>query len=185
MNFILQIDFQFCFYGSPAPDIYWALYFVASNETRDNHRQELISLYHAAFVDTLNKLGFLKTPPSLLDLNIELLKNGVLGIRIDWIILCWITFSYKYLFNCRGLCCTRTSAHLLCGHAGVDEGAWRWCWRGSFDGIDDDDGQDVARGAQDERADHETATQAAAPGLIGYVTGRNMYCMQPMIRRSF
>lgn len=77
---IFQIDFQFCFYGSPAPDIFWTLYFVASNETRENHRPELIKLYHDEFVGTLAKLGYLKTPPSLMDLNIELLKNGAMGM---------------------------------------------------------------------------------------------------------
>lgn len=80
-NSSFQIDFQFCFYGSPAADLMWTLYFVGNHETRAGHREELIKLYHQAFVGTLNKLGFLKTPPSLLDLNIELLKNGGLGME--------------------------------------------------------------------------------------------------------
>lgn len=75
----LQIDFQFCFYGSPVVDLLWTLYFVASNEVRDKHREQLIQVYHEAFVGTLDKLGYLKTPPSLLELNVELLKSGVLG----------------------------------------------------------------------------------------------------------
>lgn len=75
-NSIFQIDFQFCFYGSPAVDLFWALYFVSDQETRDNHREELIKLYHEEFVAVLKKLGFLKTPPGLLELNVELLKNG-------------------------------------------------------------------------------------------------------------
>lgn len=52
---------------------------MGSTETRDNHREELIRLYYDEFVGTLGKLGYLKTPPSLLDLQIELLRNGVLG----------------------------------------------------------------------------------------------------------
>lgn len=52
---------------------------MASTETRDNHREELIKFYHDSFVDTLNKLGFLKPIPSLLELNVELLKNGLMG----------------------------------------------------------------------------------------------------------
>lgn len=53
---------------------------MASNETREKYRPELIKLYHDEFVGTLAKLGYLKTPPSLLDLNIELLKNGAMGM---------------------------------------------------------------------------------------------------------
>lgn len=52
---------------------------MGDGETRAKHRPELIKLYHDAFVGTLTKLGFMKTPPSLLDLNMELLRNGALG----------------------------------------------------------------------------------------------------------
>lgn len=60
-------------------DLFWTLYFVADHDTREKHREALINIYYEAFADTLKKLGFLRNPPSLLDLNVELLKNGILG----------------------------------------------------------------------------------------------------------
>lgn len=91
---IPQIDFQFCFYGSPAVDIIWALYFVASTETRDTHREDLIKAYYESFSGTLAALGYLKTPPSLLDLNIELLKKGIIG---GFMSIQFIPYSVEFL----------------------------------------------------------------------------------------
>lgn len=74
-----QIDFQLCVFASPALDLGFALYCIADRETRDNHREELIKIYHTEFVAVLSKLGFLKPVPSLLDLNMEILRNGWFG----------------------------------------------------------------------------------------------------------
>ncbi|GAB0088790.1 LOC111597534 [Sergentomyia squamirostris] len=74
------IDFQICFWRTPAIDLYNILYAVASNETRDQHQWELLRVYHENFCSLLTDLGFLKKLPSLLDLNIELLRYGFLEI---------------------------------------------------------------------------------------------------------
>jgi len=39
---------------------------------------ELLAIYHEQFVEALKKFGYLKQPPSLLDLQVEILKNGFL-----------------------------------------------------------------------------------------------------------
>lgn len=42
--------------------------------------EELIMLYHQKFVESLKNFGYMKTPPTLLDVNIEVLKHGAAGI---------------------------------------------------------------------------------------------------------
>ena len=74
-----QLDYQISFWGSPACDIIYSLYNTCSVETRDNHRDELIKFYHDELTATLNKFGYLKKMPTLLDLHVEIVKCGHLG----------------------------------------------------------------------------------------------------------
>ncbi|GAB0088789.1 uncharacterized protein DMENIID0001_032530 [Sergentomyia squamirostris] len=69
------IDFQICFWGTPAIDLYYLLYAISSEEPRDRV-PELIRAYHEKFCSILTDLGYLKKPPSLLELHIELLRHG-------------------------------------------------------------------------------------------------------------
>lgn len=73
-----QIDFQMCIWATPAIDIFYALYALVDHEARDR-REELIGHYHGHFTKTLTKLGYMNAPPTLLDLQVELLRNGLLG----------------------------------------------------------------------------------------------------------
>lgn len=75
---LLQIDFQLCTWASPAIDLNFALYAMVSPEAR-GRRGELIRIYHNQFISTLQQLGYLKAIPSLLDLQVELLRNGLIG----------------------------------------------------------------------------------------------------------
>lgn len=60
---------------------------VLSEENKDQHFDEIVAYYHSEFVDMLKKMGFLKPPPSLLDLHIELLRYGILATIIG---ICFI-----------------------------------------------------------------------------------------------
>lgn len=53
-----------------------------SAENRKKHRAEFITTYHQQFVEALKKFGYLKAPPSLIDLNVELLRNGTLEVLV-------------------------------------------------------------------------------------------------------
>jgi hypothetical protein len=53
-----------------------------SAKNRQTHRDELIATYYQQFVDSLKKFGYLKAPPSLIDLNVEMLRNGNLEVLI-------------------------------------------------------------------------------------------------------
>lgn len=75
---ILLLDYQISCWGSPAIDIIYSLYNTCSIETRDNHRDELIKFYHDEFTAALNKFGYLKKIPTLIDLHVEVLKCGQL-----------------------------------------------------------------------------------------------------------
>lgn len=47
-----------------------------SDENRFIPYDELLVTYHEQFIEALKKFGYLKKPPSLLDLQIEMMKNG-------------------------------------------------------------------------------------------------------------
>lgn len=80
INEVLLLDFQLCNWGSPAYDIIYALYMVASTETRQNHREEIISYYYEQFVLTLKDIALLTNIPTLLDLQAELLSHGFIEV---------------------------------------------------------------------------------------------------------
>lgn len=81
-NEVLLIDFQLCNWASPALDIIYALYMVASTETRQNHREEIISYYYEQFVLTLKDIALLTNIPTLLDLQAELIGHGFFEVFI-------------------------------------------------------------------------------------------------------
>lgn len=55
---------------------------MTTTENRQKHRAELIVLYYEQFAESLKIFGFLQTPPSLTDLQVELLRNGYLEVLI-------------------------------------------------------------------------------------------------------
>lgn len=73
---VLFLDFQLTKWGPPSIDVVSLLYMIASQEALTEHRTEIIQHYYQEFVRTLKEVGFMSKVPGLLDLNIELLKNG-------------------------------------------------------------------------------------------------------------
>lgn len=55
---------------------------MLSTENRQTRRAEFITCYHSQFVASLKMFGYMKAPPSLIDLQVELLKNGNLEVLI-------------------------------------------------------------------------------------------------------
>jgi hypothetical protein len=60
-------------------------------DANDSIKDEMVVFYHHELVKALNSIGYMKAPPSLLDLNVELLKHGAMNIAI------WINF-FPFLF---------------------------------------------------------------------------------------
>lgn len=64
---------------------------VASQEARENHRDEIVAYYYEEFVAALKNVGFMSKPPAILELNVELLKNGFMEVVIA---ICFLPFFY-------------------------------------------------------------------------------------------
>lgn len=75
---LILIDFQFPLWNTPAIDIFYLLNMIASTETREEYREEIIQYYYKEFVKTLKDIGYLDKIPSFLNLQIELLRCGIL-----------------------------------------------------------------------------------------------------------
>ncbi|XP_055605523.1 uncharacterized protein LOC129753702 [Uranotaenia lowii] len=79
----LGADFQNCFWGSPAIDLFCLLNVTISRSLKRSHRNQLIQQYHYFFLETLTKLGYLGITPSLIDLHVELLRKGFLDLLLE------------------------------------------------------------------------------------------------------
>lgn len=64
---------------------------VASQEAREQHRDDLIHHYYNEFVKSLKNIGFMTKPPNVLDLNVEVLKNGFLEVVVA---VCFLPFFF-------------------------------------------------------------------------------------------
>lgn len=76
-------------YASPAVDIFMALYGSMTLKNRKIYRNEIILFYYETFVSSLRKFGYDKQPPTLLDLNVELTRNGALGAQLC---ICYVPY---------------------------------------------------------------------------------------------
>ncbi|XP_070509699.1 uncharacterized protein [Chironomus tepperi] len=88
---VLFVDYQMTKWGSPSIDLYYLLHLVASRDVTDNHRDEIISYYYQEVVKSLQDIGYMTKAPNMLDLNIELLKNGFLEVMIA---VCFMPFMF-------------------------------------------------------------------------------------------
>jgi hypothetical protein len=86
-----QLDHQLEVYASPAIDLIYSLYFDLSHDNRVKYRDDYIMYYHNEFVKALKSYGYSRKPPSLLDLQVEILKNGALEVLMT-IVFCQYSF---------------------------------------------------------------------------------------------
>lgn len=85
----LQIDFQLCCYCSPVVDINSMFSMVKMDEKIS--KEQLIVFYHQELVTTLKTFGYSLSPPTLLDLNLELLMHGKISVFMG---ICYTSFAY-------------------------------------------------------------------------------------------
>jgi hypothetical protein len=93
----MMLDFQICVYASPAVDLIYTLYNFVSDEDRLTRYDELLFTYHEQFVEALKKFGYLKQPPTLLDLQIEMLKNGHFHAHFGMLMYPFLIFDLSTL----------------------------------------------------------------------------------------
>ncbi|KAL7013977.1 hypothetical protein ACKWTF_015677 [Chironomus riparius] len=91
----MMLDFQICVYASPAVDLIYTLYSFVPDKDRITRYDELLVTYHEQFVEALKKFGYLKQPPSLLDLQVEMMKNGNFFVHFLMIMYPFFIFDMK------------------------------------------------------------------------------------------
>ncbi|EDS34163.1 Juvenile hormone-inducible protein [Culex quinquefasciatus] len=77
------VDFQNCVVGSPIIDLVYFLTSSPSYEVLEQSRDELIYVYHETLSLLLQRLDYKKSIPSLVDLQVELLKHGALEVILS------------------------------------------------------------------------------------------------------
>lgn len=76
---ILFVDFQLSCFNSPGIDLNFFFYGSLSEETRTSSMKKLVKIYHQTLTETLVKLSYSKTIPSLHDVHVEMLRKGMNG----------------------------------------------------------------------------------------------------------
>lgn len=76
----MLIDYQCCHWGTPAIDVLYLLDLIVDNDTKKAHRNRIVYEYHHHFATVLAKLGYMGKIPSLVDLQMELLRMGFLEV---------------------------------------------------------------------------------------------------------
>lgn len=74
------LDYQISVVASPCVDLFYALYNMISDENRLAKRDEIIHVYHTEFQTSLKRFGYLGKIPSLLQLQMDLIKYGQMEV---------------------------------------------------------------------------------------------------------
>ncbi|EAT44700.1 AAEL003954-PA [Aedes aegypti] len=88
----MLIDYQCCHWGSPAIDVFSLLDLIIDNRTKTAHRGKILYEYHKQFATVLGKIGFTGKIPTLVDLQIELLRKGFMEVLHETVFE-----KYKYI----------------------------------------------------------------------------------------
>uniref|UniRef100_A0A8W7PPC6 CHK kinase-like domain-containing protein n=1 Tax=Anopheles coluzzii TaxID=1518534 RepID=A0A8W7PPC6_ANOCL len=79
----ILVDYATGFFGSPAIDLSYLLFTSASNDVTVEDFDLLLQHYHGELVDTLTKLKYAKRVPTLLDIQVEMLRKGHNGVMFS------------------------------------------------------------------------------------------------------
>lgn len=74
-------------WGSPAIDLHYFIVSSTERKLKTNEFDTIIQYYHDNLVKTLKSLGYKKRIPTLLDLQIDLLQKGYLGVMSSFSVL--------------------------------------------------------------------------------------------------
>lgn len=78
-----QVDFQNCVIGSPIIDLFYFLTTSVAYEIYSVVRDELIYTYHETLTAVLNKFNYQGYVPTLNELQIEMVKRGMLELYLQ------------------------------------------------------------------------------------------------------
>uniref|UniRef100_A0A1B0G5F5 CHK kinase-like domain-containing protein n=1 Tax=Glossina morsitans morsitans TaxID=37546 RepID=A0A1B0G5F5_GLOMM len=77
---VMLVDYQLCYYGSPAVDLNYFLYGSVNENVRKVHLKYIVSEYHHILKETLKKLNYDGFIPSLKDITIDMIRNSLQGV---------------------------------------------------------------------------------------------------------
>lgn len=75
----ILVDYSIGYFGSPGIDLSYLLFGSTCDEIQEKEFDLLIQDYHTELVSVLTKLGYKKKLPSVIDLQIEVLRKGLIG----------------------------------------------------------------------------------------------------------
>lgn len=76
----LLVDYQICNYNSPALDLHYFIFSSLHKDLRLTQIDNIIALYHKELLANLKRLGYKKTPTTLLQLQKDFLATGLFGL---------------------------------------------------------------------------------------------------------
>lgn len=97
---VIFMDFQSTVWATPAIDLYYLLYMVASDDVRIMHKDEILQSYHQSFTKTLEKFGYTYKIPTQHDLRLEMLKNQFIEVILT---VCYLPYTYLDFAKAKGV----------------------------------------------------------------------------------
>lgn len=79
VNDVTFLDFQVTLYVSPGFDLAYMMNMIGNRDVRVERRSEVIKMYHEHLVKSLALYGFTGKVPSLIDVNVEMIKIAPFG----------------------------------------------------------------------------------------------------------
>jgi thiamine kinase-like enzyme len=77
---VMLVDYAVGYFGSPAIDLCYLFATSCVEELQERDFDQLLQYYHVELVSSLQKLNYKKRIPTLTDLQIEILKKGMVGV---------------------------------------------------------------------------------------------------------
>lgn len=79
----LMVDYSVGYFGQPGIDLVYLLYGSTSDDIKEKEFDLLIHNYHSELVNILKRLGYKKKLPTILDLQISVLRKGLYGLMFS------------------------------------------------------------------------------------------------------
>lgn len=76
----MQVDYQFPIWATPAIDICYMMNLIVHPDLVETHRGDIIQEYYDDFRETLQEVGYSGKIPTMLDLQVELLRVAPLDL---------------------------------------------------------------------------------------------------------
>ena len=90
------MDYQICYFGSPATDLHYFIYTSVSTDLISRH-QELVQEYHKTLTETFSLLGYPHLAPTMAQLEQDLQNKSQYAIILSCTVLPVVMADPKFL----------------------------------------------------------------------------------------